>query len=138
MERYTEGRLIIAVVEEGQDIETLELQFVPDELVNNAQAQYDTVVIPNSSLPVHYWVAGSETLKFETHFFGTPDEVKESLNWCKRLTRGKKVALILGELFEGMEWVTNNVSSSLTDIRDDFRPGKVKISFDFSLALREE
>src|SRR5574343_594728 len=139
MERFTNGSMIVVKINQGEPIEEMELQYPITTIDKTSNAVYEDTTIPNAELPVSYWVAGTETIALNTVFTGTPDEIKEIGLWFERLTKNTQIALILGELFEGQEFVVRSVKTSYERFisTEDLRPTLVRISLDLNKVFQE-
>jgi hypothetical protein len=124
----TGGQLYI--VELSRPFERVEIQFAPQVLNWNREADISSVYIVGRNHPKQHFTGGSETLSFQMDFYSDVEDRKDvikKVNWLRSLTFGdgsfgpaRNVKLVWGDLYKNNVWAVKSVNVKL----ENFAPQK--------------
>lgn len=137
----TQGQLYFIALRSN---ERLEIQFTPESVTVNRNANYSDIAVVGRNIPQMHYVGGTETVSLKLDFFASQEnrrDVKNKCNWLKSLAYRdtsrppEKVKLVFGALFSDDVWVVKsvNVVYSLFNKVYDFLPQQAYV--DITLAL---
>jgi hypothetical protein len=114
----------LVIVELDSPFESIELQFVPDEISVPRKADLSRVQVVGRNNKLLHYTGGEETMPLKVEFY-SDDENREDViykvDWLKSLcyndgdvARARKVKVIFGDLFPYHVWAVESVTPILS------------------------
>jgi hypothetical protein len=117
-----DGQLYFIAV---RSLERLNIQYVPNELNIQRNADIEEIKIVGRNNPKHHYSGGSTKLTLELDFYSTDanrEDVIKKCRWLESLAANdgyknppQQVRLVFGKLFRNEVWVVNSVDYKLSD-----------------------
>ncbi len=109
---------------------TMGFQFVPDKLVYNRKADFQSIKVITRNTPKYQYTGGSTTLSLKLDIYAETKSRQDVIERCRALesltyTNGYKEAiphirLVWGALFRDEVWVVQSVNYELSLFKPDF------------------
>lgn len=128
----TDGQAYIIAID-SEPIEKLPIQYIPQEISWDRQANEERVDIVGRNIPYFHFTGGERVLPLKLDFYAAADlrdDVLEKIRWLEALTysEGKgttsqRVKVVMGELFRDETWVVTSVKPKISQVeRRTFYP----------------
>lgn len=137
----TNSELII--VELDPPFESIELQFVPDEISIPRKADLSRIQIVGRNNKLLHYTGGEETVTLKLDFYSdeeSREDVIYKVDWLKSLTYNdgdaapvRKVKIVFGDLFPYHVWVVESVTPVLShfDDKNGWLPMRASVDVQF-------
>lgn len=135
----------IVIVELDPPFESIELQFVPDEIPIPRKADLSRIQIIGRNNKLIHYTGGEETMSLKIDFYSNDQnrqDVIYKVDWLKSLcyndgdaAPARKVKVIMGNLFPYHVWVVESVTPVLShfDNENEWLPMRASVDVQFVL-----